>query len=457
MFRLRLGRGSTTGLAILLVAGVSSAQMAPNPSDNGSGPMGAAPAGPAPMGPPMGNAASDRSQEFDYVGTFSDGKLTLQLADGDRDETYKGAVTLNGSRYAVNAQDTDTGVSGQFNTPNGPFSFTLAPGAGDQVVLTSGATHYTLSRTSGGAAQPPMQQPAMQQPVMPMPQPAGQQSAEQPVGPQQLGPQQRGFQQPGSPQPGGPELPLFAPPQPSPQSSPIPNTAGPMQQTKAGRSVVFTRSVIPDPALNIPEALVGLIPRGWTNKAAVSWCPNPYFPVSLQATIADPQTGAMISWYPRPVYVDGVAQMVARTAQVAGPEAMAQMAAKYPPGSYYFVRKCEPIMSPQQYLAQVVIPLCRPELRNAQASDPVEAPDAEQIAAASVAGSPNTTVKGIRQRFTYQVNGQSFDEDFYSCIIAMDNPKVGITNWMAPVYSQRRALGAAGKHGADFPGDLRFV
>ena len=220
---------------------------------------------------------------------------------------------------------------------------------------------------------------------------------------------------------------------PQPAPAPADNT---------GQSVVFTRTQIPDPALNMDKALTALIPKGWVNKVQVSWCPNPWNPTSLAGQFIDPQTGSTMSFYPKPIYVQGVAEMAARNAQVAGPEAMQLAASGFPNGSSYMGSVCEPVASPEQYLHDVILGQYRPDLQSAQASDPVEGPDAEQIERNVMQGVPGLAVKGIKVRFTYQKNGQQFEEDMYCTLATIQSPApLNLVNWYVDCYSQRARSG----------------
>jgi hypothetical protein len=78
-----------------------------------------------------------------FAGTFSDGKLTLDLTG--MDGAYAGTIALGGSKFPANAKAGGKGLEGNFWAGNDKYDFT-ATLDGDTVTLVSDGTTYTLKR-----------------------------------------------------------------------------------------------------------------------------------------------------------------------------------------------------------------------------------------------------------------------------------------------------------------------
>lgn len=88
-----------------------------------------------------------------YVGTFSDGSLTLELQGAGGQ--YQGRVSAGGTVYQVAASGGPNGLQGVIETPQGTFPMSVSPTNGG-VVVTEGGAQYNLTRAGGpqGAATP---------------------------------------------------------------------------------------------------------------------------------------------------------------------------------------------------------------------------------------------------------------------------------------------------------------
>jgi hypothetical protein len=123
----------------------------------------ASPASTPGSGNPLAGGAAPSDDPF--VGTFSDGNLTIQLSGGSGQ--YSGQVTLDGALYPVNAQGSGEMIAGMLSTPDGQYPFSIAPTA-NGLTVTSEGVQYHLSR--GGApaqAAPPTQAPNASAPQQP--------------------------------------------------------------------------------------------------------------------------------------------------------------------------------------------------------------------------------------------------------------------------------------------------
>jgi hypothetical protein len=81
-----------------------------------------------------------------YVGTFSDGSVTLQLQGGGGQ--YRGQVTVQGVSYPVQVQSGAQGVQGVIQAPDGQYQI-VARAQGGGLFVMSGGAQYDLQRQSG--------------------------------------------------------------------------------------------------------------------------------------------------------------------------------------------------------------------------------------------------------------------------------------------------------------------
>lgn len=84
-----------------------------------------------------------------WLGTFSDGNLTLRLQSAN--SGYTGTLELSGQRYGLFARSDGANLVGQFESSGSMFDFSCSL-QGDTVALTSGRNSYTLERQ--GASNP---------------------------------------------------------------------------------------------------------------------------------------------------------------------------------------------------------------------------------------------------------------------------------------------------------------
>ena len=94
---------------------------------------------------PLGAPAADP-----FVGTFSDGKLTVTGAT--KDGGYVASLTMGDQKYPATATMQNHSLNGSFDASGHPFTFS-ATLDGDVMTMTTGGKTYTLKRT--GPASPP--------------------------------------------------------------------------------------------------------------------------------------------------------------------------------------------------------------------------------------------------------------------------------------------------------------
>lgn len=102
-----------------------------------------------PLGPtPGANPLAPGGGQDPYVGTFSDGNVTLTLTGGAGQ--YAGQVSVGGASYPVRAQGGAQGIQGLIEAPDGQYALAAQP-QGQSLIVVSGGMQYALVRVSGGA------------------------------------------------------------------------------------------------------------------------------------------------------------------------------------------------------------------------------------------------------------------------------------------------------------------
>jgi hypothetical protein len=107
-----------------------------------------------------------------WVGTFSDGNLTLQLQGSGG--SYTGVAQLSGQTFTVSVSGSADRLSGSFRAADGEYALQLAR-AGGAVTLTTGGTTYTLQPAGAGAPANPLAGSRSAAGVQPQPYPMPQQ------------------------------------------------------------------------------------------------------------------------------------------------------------------------------------------------------------------------------------------------------------------------------------------
>ena len=87
--------------------------------------------------------ARNNAGDDPFVGTFSDGYLTVSLSNASGQ--YSGQATFDGQTYRMTASGTKSQLSGQLRTNDGDYPFTITP-SGNQLIVVSEGTQYTLSK-----------------------------------------------------------------------------------------------------------------------------------------------------------------------------------------------------------------------------------------------------------------------------------------------------------------------
>ena len=132
-----------TEIDLVLAGTAGSGTMAPGGFGAGAGATagGIATGG---TGNPLGAAAGPGAGGPDpYVGTFSDGNVTLQLQGGPG--AYQGQVSVGGAAYPVQAQAVAEGIQGVIQAPDGQYAI-VAQAQGNGLLVASGGMQYSLQR-----------------------------------------------------------------------------------------------------------------------------------------------------------------------------------------------------------------------------------------------------------------------------------------------------------------------
>lgn len=98
---------------------------------------------PAPAPAPANDKGNPLARKS-YAGTYSNGKLTLELADA-ADDGYSGSITLGESKFPATATVAGGGLQGTFTVGNDKYAFTVTID-GDAATLVSDGTTYNLKK-----------------------------------------------------------------------------------------------------------------------------------------------------------------------------------------------------------------------------------------------------------------------------------------------------------------------
>ncbi len=98
---------------------------------------------------PLAGGGNPLAQQDPWVGTFTDGNVTLQLAGGQG--SYTGTVQVSGQGFPLAVKGSGT-LTGAFTASGQEFPVTLSQ-SGGSVSLTTGGATYVLQR-GGGATNP---------------------------------------------------------------------------------------------------------------------------------------------------------------------------------------------------------------------------------------------------------------------------------------------------------------
>jgi hypothetical protein len=105
------------------------------------------------------NVEAQKHSSDPFVGTFSDGSLTIQLSGGDGQ--YAGQATFDGGSYPVNAERSGDAIYGILTTPEGQLPFSIAATA-NGLMVTSEGEQYHLTRGATPMEAAPNAQPSPQ-------------------------------------------------------------------------------------------------------------------------------------------------------------------------------------------------------------------------------------------------------------------------------------------------------
>ena len=178
------------------------------------------------------------------------------------------------------------------------------------------------------------------------------------------------------------------------------------------RYVRMVRVAVPDLLCKTTASTV-LIPADWKLEGGVIWRQNVAYPTAVHGRIFNPKGVEQIAYYPSLLFADGVRESAAQNAQIAGPDAMRAAAAGFPEGSSYMGNEVRRINAdPVAVLKEYALPRYRRDLANARVVEAVDMPALAKAKFESLGNPKGATVKAVRVRFAYDVNGVAMEEDF---------------------------------------------
>jgi hypothetical protein len=95
-----------------------------------------------PISSPTTNGEVSKPVTAPYAGSFSDGKVTVELSESDG--AYVGTIALGDTRFPAKASVAGQGLAGTFTSNGGEYPFT-ATLDGDRLIFVTGGKTYTLS------------------------------------------------------------------------------------------------------------------------------------------------------------------------------------------------------------------------------------------------------------------------------------------------------------------------
>jgi len=95
-----------------------------------------------PVNPPAANGDVSKPVTASFAGTFSDGKVTVELTQSGG--SYVGTIAQGDTKFPAKASATGQGLAGTFTSNGGEYAFT-ATLDGDRLIFVTGGKTYTLS------------------------------------------------------------------------------------------------------------------------------------------------------------------------------------------------------------------------------------------------------------------------------------------------------------------------
>jgi hypothetical protein len=196
--------------------------------------------------------------------------------------------------------------------------------------------------------------------------------------------------------------------------------AAPAQNVAEPATLRFQPLVVTDPAFQM-EAFRVLVPAGWQARGSIQWRFHPQYPSAGSMVAVNPTGVEGVAIYPMVPFVEGVWHLRAGQHYI-GNEVRAY------PGS------------PAGYVADILLPRYRPELRGYRILGtqdmPLWAEASAAVKDARAGGIPATARAGL-VRIGYVEKGKQVEEEFYVCLVSLRMG--GLHFWGAEWASSVRA------------------
>jgi hypothetical protein len=198
-----------------------------------------------------------------------------------------------------------------------------------------------------------------------------------------------------------------------------------------GKVLRFHKYSLVDPQGIGGEAASMLIPADWKVDGLVVWRAHPALPAYGILRAAAPDGVAQLESFPQMPFVDGIREMVARSAQIAGPQVAAQAAAQWPEGANYMGNEVRRVVrSPKAFIEEFVLPRNRQNVQYRL----VKYEDLPKMAEAVARAQPrnpgiNTSATAGRARIEYRVGNAAVEEDVYVVLLFNDMLQLQTNYW----------------------------
>jgi hypothetical protein len=216
--------------------------------------------------------------------------------------------------------------------------------------------------------------------------------------------------------------------------------SGAEEKKMDGDNLILQTLVVKDSFLNNQPAFSLLIPADWQGEGKIIWRWHPILPATLTMKASNPAGVEAVRFYGNIPFVDGMREMAAQTAAIAGPQAMQFAAAGFPEGGNYMGNEVRRLAGrPVDYLTKILLPRQRPDIKGHKVIAVQDMPKWAQSSSYMSENLPGMkcTAEAARIRIEYVENGRNIHEDFF---LLLPRLQMGpVTYWGVESASSVRA------------------
>jgi hypothetical protein len=206
-------------------------------------------------------------------------------------------------------------------------------------------------------------------------------------------------------------------------------------------AMLFKRLHVHDALINA-EAFTMLIPADWKAEGGIVWRANPFKPAAAAMRISSPDRQKQVEIFPQMPFVDGAREAAMNSARMAGPQAVAMMAARFAEGKLSFGNEVRrQVDSSATFVRQFVLPRFRADLRDAKIVAEEDMPKVAEAVAAAQEAEPQVrkSVRAGRTRIEFVLDGKTYEEDIYCALLYIEIGQIRQTFWGTEILLAMRA------------------